>query len=107
MSYTNSGARVDSTSSWENNFSHDKLREFYKESAQIKRMIYGVERRTKLLNLLNKGFRICLNFQLGGSWNSKDNDIKYLLKKGKIRTHKQYQRSAITDHLSHTYIGIA
>jgi hypothetical protein len=107
MNYDNSNARVDSTSKWSKSFSYQQLRVLYKESIEISHMVYGRERREKLLALLRKGFRVRLNFSYGGKWNSKDNDIKYLLKKNKICRHKQYEHSAITEHFSHTFIGIA
>ena len=73
----------------------------------ILNMAYGTARRERLLALLKKGYRICLNFSYGGSWNSKDKDIQRLLKQKKVKAHKQYTLSAVTPHMNHTYLGIA
>ncbi len=98
--------RIQATSKWKNKFSDEQLDKFHKESLSILNMNLGKGRREKLLALLSKGFRICINFSQGGSWNSKDSDLKYLLKKGKIKKYKQYEYSAITENKSHTYLGL-
>ena len=77
--------RIKATSKWKNKFSDEQLDKFHKESLSILNMNLGKDRREKLLALLSKGFRICINFSQGGSWNSKDSDLKYLLKKGMFK----------------------
>lgn len=106
LRYKDRSERISSTSEWEQKFSTEELRAFYRQSRVILEMNEGKERRQKLLELLEKGFRIRLNYTWGGSWRSDDRDIKYLLKKGKIKTFKQYQHSALNDHYSHTFAGI-
>lgn len=107
MSYTSQRARVDASSAWEKQFDDAQLRELHQESKAILNMAYGAARRERLLELLKKGYRICLNFSYGGSWNSKDKDIQRLLKQKKVKAHKQYTLSAVTPHMNHTYLGIA
>lgn len=106
MNYDNAGARVASTSKWECRFDHTTLSALKAESETVRKMNYGVARRERLLALLKRGFRVCLDFSHGGSWSSKDKDVKHLLKKNKVMLHKQYEHSAVTEHKSHNYLGI-
>jgi len=107
MSYTSHLARVKATSSWEGNFSNIEMRKLNAECMAIKAMSRGMERRKRILALLGEGYRILLNHSFGGSWNSKDRDLQYLLKKGKVKLAKQYEGSAINEHLSHSYLKLA
>ena len=107
MNYENAAQRVASTSKWQSRFDHATFTALNKESAVIQQMHQGAARRERLLALLKRGFRVCLDFSHGGSWSSKDRDVKYLLKKKKVMLHKQYEPSAVTEHKSHNYLGIA
>lgn len=91
---------------WQSQFTRDQLRAFWSESLIIRKMECGKERRKRLLNLLSKGFRITLNHSAGGGWNSKDLDIKYLIKKGKVKAYKELSPSFICPYRSFTVLGI-
>jgi len=106
MNYSNKHERIKATSDWKSRFRFSELLEIGERSIAILKMPYGVARRKEIMSLLSTGYRICLNWSGGGGWNIKDKDLKYLLKKGKVKRFKQYEDSAISDHKSHTYIGV-
>lgn len=73
---------------------------------EVRSMRYGAERRKRLLDHLDQGHLVMLDYSFGGGWSRKDKDVQRLIKQGRIKTYRGPIETVMNARFTYMYTKI-